>query len=861
MKLELTLPSQAKSGLNTDLGLSSSAQRNAGKGKNPSFLQILRPKTGMKANAVPPSGKALAVAGRPVAVGQGESKAKATGTALNDAVPTGSKKESRKALNKLYGDIAARAGQAQKKTKKQSKDYSVPTVPLGQALEQAPSKAAVLSLKTQPGIVSGNLAKPTLLNVASGQAEKGSRISTARGSSTPITNETAIGNLKNGAVNAANKENNPLSTGKIVEKTKTSTHLPSVGRIPGNRVADAETEKVQNFIAAIPKTESKSGGDGSCVNEGSKGTNPSVDGVVNEGRKILGKTNDTRVGIPVSERRTKATTTTQVSLPSPITVKGSISPNGKFQPTSLTRSRDIHNTVSNPGEQNRSLVTTTKPQLATLGIIAQPKRNENTTPLGQARGGGSSLARFNESMVDTRSEEIKLPSSEGGLKHGSHKTQAQLKSQLPQNPQQLHKNNLPQPSKSLSGGVGNKHDALAQSDNQNPLSIKQTIKGDLFHRENSVTSKASVPTSLERILTNNRSSAPNTPYPVRETHRRTNGLTVQKTEGHSLHSISTQHTAYQTVAALKTLSVSKVLLPVSTGEKQKKTAAIKSKPAKRHRELTHTAIAKKPAKSSIAHAKAEKGVTKAVAGGMEDAFLKLDMNLARRMEQPGNPRQNLPYGDLIASKEVRNHASVAAEMIEAGRSDLSHIKDFTIRNDFANRLNQADVELQSLQAKSTQSKGQTSVNAIVYRQVMSAVETFRGMRTSRWAMTIEPSHDLRIQLDLRMSDSQLVVQAKLERGAQAVLGSGWSELQASLAEKDVDLRSLITANPKEGHSDMFSGKNGRQSGGAKQDDESWFSEELSELLAEFEKEAQEPGKAKRNRRKARMAETNFESWA
>ena len=114
-------------------------------------------------------------------------------------------------------------------------------------------------------------------------------------------------------------------------------------------------------------------------------------------------------------------------------------------------------------------------------------------------------------------------------------------------------------------------------------------------------------------------------------------------------------------------------------------------------------------------------------------------------------------------------------------------------------------------------------------------------------MTIEPSHDLRIQLDLRMSDSQLVVQAKLERGAQAVLGSGWSELQASLAEKDVDLRSLITANPKEGHSNMFGGKNERQSGGAKQDDESWFSEELSELLAEFEKEAQVPGKAKRNR--------------
>ena len=60
---------------------------------------------------------------------------------------------------------------------------------------------------------------------------------------------------------------------------------------------------------------------------------------------------------------------------------------------------------------------------------------------------------------------------------------------------------------------------------------------------------------------------------------------------------------------------------------------------------------------------------------------------------------------------------------------------------------------------------------------------------------------------------------------------------------------------------MSGGKNERQSDGSNRDEESWFSEELSELLAEFEKEAQVPGKAKRNRIKARMAETNFESWA
>ena len=56
MNLEHTLPSQAKSGLTAMPGLSSSAQGDASKGKNSSFLQILRPKTGLKANAVAASG-------------------------------------------------------------------------------------------------------------------------------------------------------------------------------------------------------------------------------------------------------------------------------------------------------------------------------------------------------------------------------------------------------------------------------------------------------------------------------------------------------------------------------------------------------------------------------------------------------------------------------------------------------------------------------------------------------------------------------------------------------------------------------------------------------------------------------------
>ena len=155
MNLEHTLPSQAKSGLTAMPGLSSSAQGDASKGKNSSFLQILRPKTGLKANAVAASGKALAVGGRPVAVEQRASTAKASGTALANAKPTGSIKEPRKTLNKLFGDVAGRAGEGLKKTKKESGDFSVPAVPLGQALEQASSKEPRKALNKLFGDVAG----------------------------------------------------------------------------------------------------------------------------------------------------------------------------------------------------------------------------------------------------------------------------------------------------------------------------------------------------------------------------------------------------------------------------------------------------------------------------------------------------------------------------------------------------------------------------------------------------------------------------------------------------------------------------------------------------------------------------------
>jgi len=253
---------------------------------------------------------------------------------------------------------------------------------------------------------------------------------------------------------------------------------------------------------------------------------------------------------------------------------------------------------------------------------------------------------------------------------------------------------------------------------------------------------------------------------------------------------------------------------------------------------------------------------KSASGGIEAAFLKSEMNLTGKTELSNDVlRQNLPLGESFVSDGAKSHASIAAEMLEAGRSDLSHIKDVAVRNDLANRLNQMEVDLQTVETKSNQPKGQAAARAIVYREIMSAAEAFRGMNNARWAMTIEPFDSMRIQLDLRMTDSQLVVQARLDRGSQALLSNGWSELQASLAEKDVDLKSLITNGQKENGDTLFNGKNGRQSDESQRGTESWFSDELSELIAEFEKEAQQPRKAKRANRKPRVADATFESWA
>ena len=123
MKLEVFLPSQAKPDLNAKPGLSSSAQGDVSGGKNSSFLQILRPKTGLS--------------DKPVSNDRVESKTKVSGTAQHHTASTGrpSREVNRKATD-LFEETVARPSQALKKSKKQSEEQSVPAVTLGQAKQK-----------------------------------------------------------------------------------------------------------------------------------------------------------------------------------------------------------------------------------------------------------------------------------------------------------------------------------------------------------------------------------------------------------------------------------------------------------------------------------------------------------------------------------------------------------------------------------------------------------------------------------------------------------------------------------------------------------------------------------------------------
>ena len=259
------------------------------------------------------------------------------------------------------------------------------------------------------------------------------------------------------------------------------------------------------------------------------------------------------------------------------------------------------------------------------------------------------------------------------------------------------------------------------------------------------------------------------------------------------------------------------------------------------------------------------GQVKSETGGMEAAFRVDDMMLAHEKELSGKPqKQNMFFGEQLGyRKPTENPKNVASDStVKPTQVEPQSNREVAVRSDLVHRLSQqTGSDLESIQGKLTQPRGQSVSTAVMYREIMSAVETFRAMSNTRWSMNLEPIENLRMQLDLRMADSQLVIQARVDRTGHALLQSGWGELQQLLSDKEVDLKSLTTHSQKDGAGAKFENQGGRQSGEQNEKEESWLSRELAELLAEFENESQQPRKATRRNRKPRMADATFETWA
>ena len=318
---------------------------------------------------------------------------------------------------------------------------------------------------------------------------------------------------------------------------------------------------------------------------------------------------------------------------------------------------------------------------------------------------------------------------------------------------------------------------------------------------------------------------------------------------------STRTTANRTqVIASQLVGASKIIKTIPTKRTVSKQVGLAKRVVKQEQ------MAKRPNGQQFSN---ELGQAKPEFSGMEAALKGGDMMLAQEAELNGNSqKQNLFFGDRSSSHQpTEKSINVHSDSAKVVQAEPQPSRDVPVRSDWVNRLAQAGADLESVQGKLTQGRGQTVSTAVMYREIMSTVETFRAMTNNRWSMNLEPIENLRMQLDLRMADSQLVIQARVDRAGHAFLQSGWGELQQLLADKEVDLKSLTTQSQKDGGGAKFENQGGRQSGEQKEKDESWLSRELAELIADFEKESQQPRKAMRTNLKPRMAEATFESWA
>ncbi len=810
MQLQDTLPSQAKPELDTQSGLSGSGQGGAPKGNFSSFLQLINPKNVAVAEPLTSPNKSVA---------RGKIQLKSE----NPTVDSPRTQTGKRALNdvsiktsELRGNAEVSLARTVKKSKTKTVDQPGQIGVFGHVAAQTLSKASQFAVKKQSGHLLSGTEKTKKRDV--GKALKSSQ-------------EVASPAQLKAAVKNANDS--------LQDKGSTSAIVPKLNKLLAQN--QPGSEKNAELISSSIRDQL----DGSVKVPAFNETKKTANSEKSNGAKEL---NNPFLNKEISNSRTHSSTPASLAQ---IKNEGDLMKveKGSQSPILVNEKPRSHNSLVDGNTKTSAHINSKRELVSYRGkhgkfndAYSADKQSRIVGLDEQAKSNPLERKPFNAKLSNVEGLKIANPNNENLLLQNA-VTQSKVSSVLNTNKLKNIESGQTQRTQGNELKAKNSSNKLSSSDS---LAVhQQANKGHQDPKLKAVFQQFDVKVPAKDVDSKQTKNGLDNVA---------SALTI-KDISHDFNRPKKLHPAeLQSVVPVKSA-------PVILNEVEKSVLRKGPQSKLRHIGSAQSTIGKRTGGQGFASGNTVSGSSEPKTSGMEDAFSRIDMNLARKMDQADSLRQKLPEAISVDSRQAREHALFAAEMIEAGRSELNQIRDATARNDMANRLSQLEAELQPVQSKLVQGKGNAQVKAVVFREIMNAAETFRGMSSSRWAMTIEPLNNLRIQLNLSMAETQLVVQAKLERGSQAILASGWSDLQASLAEKDIDLKSLLTGSSREGHTNLSGGRHERQSGGQNRDDESWFSGELNDLLAEFEKEIKRPSNAKRKGERSRMVESNFEKWA
>ena len=671
MSMKIVLPAQTKSGLCEKPGLANTAKGDAGNGKSASFLQILRPKAGPKAK---PEAASADNSNRAQAV----SKPINSNGAVQHVAQSNPAAKSGQAITKTLAGKAM-ASNSEMSERKHSNDFSVLGVPIGQALQQVVSKAKAISLKKQPDNAIVNLPKPAQQNVAEGhvgRAKKQSKV--ALGNLNKATLLDAAGSQ---AGNGAKKINPTAQIGAVLKQKietvaqqnltpatkgsrpslghKEAQNKPNAALLPQNRNKPLIKSQIQTGAdrkmmtqraeqmprgSQVKRPSVVAGGPQSVgidtrVSRDSRITELSLLGKGDKDRKASARNGGEQMTSAGSEKQISKSTAKAVgSVTDSETAKRTIAAEEILQRGSVIRFNPVPNANTFSAKQSNP------------GAVALPK----PTRLNQApsKSQAAKISKASETIEGKTAKTTDLKDSQVSAIFKAKSVEKSVPLDQAKNQSSPHKPfSKPSASKeTLESSAANRKPANKVEVQQtgNPQRPDKTVSVQLLeprvtrmnHRVNSlgtsIREAAVHPDRKTRI-----SPTPNVPDAIRDSIRQNSASQLQEPIVRNTGNTVEQLTGLQAVATSKS---GLQLAPVT----QKKVNPVLLKRSQRLRQLARAATANKSGKPVISQTKSDSAGQKSPVGGMEDAFLKLDMNLAQKMEQFSNSgRKCLSGGGML----------------------------------------------------------------------------------------------------------------------------------------------------------------------------------------------------------------------